>query len=114
MIADISLLEITSSAGVVCLVVGMLLFIWSTSASLSLKIVISCYILLNQTLWNLFYPMQIRAIPNDAPDFREVISRLNANYTYISLGIILLTLILVYYFVSQWRKQPTTIDVVSI
>jgi len=114
MIADISLLEITSSAGVVCWVVGMLLFIWSTSASLSLKIVISCYILLNQALWSLFYPMQIRAIPNDAPDFREVISRLNANYTYISLGIILLTLILVYYFVSQWRKQPTTIDVVNI
>lgn len=106
MIADISLLELTDGAILVCFVIGMLLFIWSTSASLSLKIVISCYILLSRVLWSLFYPMQMRAIPNNISDYRETISRLYSNYAYISLGIILLTLILVYYFVSQWRKQP--------
>lgn len=112
MIADTSLLELTGSAVLVCFVIGMLLFIWSTSASLSLKIVISCYILLSQALWRLF-SMQMRAIPNNISDYHETISRLYSNCACISLGIQLLTLILVYYFVSQWKKQPIDSEIAN-
>ncbi len=106
-IEDISLMELTGPASFISLIIGMMLFIWFTSASLPLKVVVTCYMLLNQLFRNLFCQMQIQAIPNDILDYQEAVNRVYSKGSYISFGIILITLILVYYLVSRWRSQLT-------
>lgn len=106
MITDYSLIGPISTANVICYVVGILLFIWSTSASLSIKITITSYVVAMRLLWIYFYKIQLPAISPDASDFSEAVGRLNTIYSLISTGILLITFVLVYYFISRWRKQP--------
>lgn len=98
------------TATLVCFVVGMLLFIWTSSASLPIKIVVSCYVLIGR-LSDFFYQMQYRSIPADIDwaEAQKAWERIYSNSVYSSLAIVVITFVLVYCFVLRWRKQPVGI-----
>lgn len=94
-------------------VVGVLLFIWSTRASLYIKIIISLYPILNEYIWRVVWRNEfVKANVLGCGDF-EILNSVNIKFDIILLIIIIIYLTLVYYFVSQWRKQPTDINIVN-
>lgn len=94
------------TAAMICCSIGILLFIWFTAANLSIKTTVTSYIIMMRLFWDFFYKMQIEALIKNDSVTSEAINRFSSACSWINIGIVLITFILVYYFVSRWRQKP--------
>lgn len=94
-------------------VVGAILFIWSSQANLCIKIIFSLYPLLSQLYWRMIWRYEFTKIAYTHIGDYEALASLNTIFQIIWLAIVIIVFILIFRFVSQWRKQPTDINIVN-
>lgn len=107
--------DIVNNIFSVCFVVGMLLFIWYSVVSRNLKIIVTVYIIIKQFLIKILTQISMQSMPKDYPeggptDFIRMQQSMSAIIMFsVIIGIIFF--ILIFRIVSQWRKQPTDINI---
>lgn len=107
--------DIVNNISSVCFVVGMLLFIWYSVVSRNLKIIVTVYIIIKQFLIKILTQISMQSMPKDYPeggptDFIRMQQSMSAIIMFsVIIGIIFF--ILIFRIVSQWRKQPTDINI---
>lgn len=94
-------------------IIGMLLFIWCSVISRKLKIIVTLYVIIAQFLVGVLTQMSLQSIPKDYPAGGPEPPQSMSAIIMLSVIIGIVFFILIFRFVSQWRKQPTDINIVN-
>lgn len=105
--------DIVNDISSVCFVVGMLIFIWYSVVSRNLKIIVTAYIIIKQFLIKILTQISLQSIPKDYPTGGPEPPQSMSALILLSVIIGIVFFILIFRFVSQWRKQPTDINIVN-
>lgn len=94
-------------------IIGMLLFIWCSVISRKLKIIVTLYVIIVQFLVGILTQISLQSIPKDYPTGGPEPPQPMSVSILLSVIIGIVFFILIFRFVSQWRKQPTDINIVN-
>lgn len=104
-----SLQDILGTLSTACFTIGMLLFVWCSLASRSLKMIVTAYVILLLVLHQLQrMAIQLMMSMEEGPGAPSAALSMSS-VLILSLLLKAAFFILIYYFVSRWRKQPVDV-----